>query len=125
MGGVEQNKKEEEEEDFEHLTFQKPDNTVCVLCHETVTNFICVECLGEDIKKILKFEKSELFKDFINFHEKTVEQFSFFHNKNVCIKCRNIITVDICMYCYINEVLELVSEKDKKLEREIRSYFIG
>lgn len=121
---MEQNKKEEEE-DFEQLTFQKQENTVCALCLETITNFICVECLGEDIKKVLEFEKSELLRDFTDFHDNMAEQFSFFHNKDVCIKCRNTITVNVCMHCYINEVLTVFSEKDKKLESEIRSYFIG
>ncbi|UCG95678.1 MAG: hypothetical protein JSV92_01350 [archaeon] len=114
-----------EEEEFGQLTFQKPEGIFCALCLEPVTNFICVECLGEEIKKILAFKKSGLTDEFRDFHENLVEHFSFFHNKDVCIKCRNVITVDICVHCYINEVIELVSGKDKKLEDEIRSYFIG
>ncbi|MCC7575007.1 hypothetical protein KO361_05425 [Candidatus Woesearchaeota archaeon] len=88
----------------------------CVLCEEYITNPLCPECIGAQIKTWLLEAKPELI-DLLDLETSKLSQHLF--NKNFCISCKK--DMDVCSYCYTEHVLEWLEDK---LSKELLSDFV-
>jgi hypothetical protein len=84
----------------------------CVLCRETVTNPICMDCVNEGIEQWLK-EKNLPALDLDSFG---VEGES-------CIRCKK--SIDVCLYCHTKQVLDLlkIRKTDVSIIKEFVEFF--
>jgi len=96
---------------------------ICKMCKEPIWNFMCVDCIANDAEKALpeRFQK-----DFSDLHKSIVENFYSSYDHTFCLKCRHSNPVAVCPYCYITEVLSLLSGKEpifvKRLVRLLPFY---
>ena len=85
------------------------DLTLCKICKEPIWNFLCVDCLAEDVRKAMP---EHLADEFSAFHRRFVRSFHSHYEHMYCIKCKNTNSVTVCPYCYLKEVFTVFSEKD-------------
>ena len=92
------------------------DLTLCKICKEPIWNFLCVDCIAEDVKKVLP--KRSL-KGFSAFHRGIVENFYSPYDHTYCLKCKHTNPVAVCPYCYLTEMLSSVSNKEPILVKRL------
>jgi hypothetical protein len=92
------------------------DLALCKMCKEPIWNFLCVDCMGKDVRKVLP---EGLLKDFDLFHRRIVESFHSFYDHTFCLKCRHENPVVVCPYCYVKEMLSLFSGKEPILAKKV------
>lgn len=96
--------------------------SVCQICKEPIWNFFCPDCLADDIKKWLP---NKLSTGFLSFHK----HFSgYFHSNlnsafNWCLNCKTQKEASICPYCYTNEVIYWLKNKDASLATKFAQLF--
>ncbi len=88
----------------------------CVLCREYITNPLCPECIGEQIKVWLGETKPSLVKE-LDIETRKLSQRIF--NNNTCILCN--CHMDVCSYCYTKHIFEWLEDL---LEKEHLAEFI-
>jgi hypothetical protein len=84
------------------------DLKICKICKEPVQNFICVDCLKEDISGI---SSMHIRMPFLEFHEKLKSHFGNPLHKMTCMNCGEN-DVSVCPYCYLNEVFFWMLKED-------------
>ena len=85
------------------------DLVLCKICKEPIWSFICVDCLAEDIGKVLPHH---IVSGFSAFHKEFSGHFHSDYDHEPCIKCRGINNVTVCPYCYLSEVIEKLFDRD-------------
>lgn len=85
------------------------DFALCKICKEPIWNFLCVDCIAKDAKKVLP---KRSMKDFSVFHRRIVENFYSHYDHTYCLKCRHENPVTLCPYCYISEMIHMISRKE-------------
>jgi len=92
------------------------DVTLCQMCKEPIWNFVCVDCIANDVRQWLPTQHTKGFK---TFHRLFTKHFDYNYvdarTYKYCIHCRNLITVPICPYCYTNEVYQWIRTRDGNL----------
>lgn len=86
----------------------------CIYCHEVVTNPVCPACVELEIKNWLFSKDKTLVKKLPRFYEETT-------NGVTCILCGK--TMDICSYCYTEDVRFWLKEIKPELEEEFLKRF--
>lgn len=110
------------------MPMQKAANeiTICRLCLEPVTNFICIDCLLVDIEEWgfgnEKFDES-LHQKIIERHNELKELVHTESNGGICVVCRNSVEAIACPCCYLYEMFLVVKAHDPKLGEELERYF--
>ncbi|MFP4568247.1 MAG: hypothetical protein ACLFN8_04855 [Candidatus Woesearchaeota archaeon] len=88
----------------------------CVLCNEYITNPICPECIGVQVKTWLFEVRPDLVKDLdvetLKFSQKIFKE-------NACISCKGYM--DICSYCFTEHIFEWL---EPLLEQDDLSLFV-
>ena len=75
----------------------------CVLCKEHITNPLCPECVGEQVKTWL----FEVRPDLVSALDIETSKMSLgLFNNNTCISCKK--HMDVCTYCYTEHVFEWI-----------------
>lgn len=92
------------------------DLALCKICKEPIWNFLCVDCIEKDVKKILP---KGLLNDFGLFHRSIVESFYSYDDQTFCLKCRHPNSVVVCPYCYSKEMLSLISRRAPILAKRV------
>ena len=85
----------------------------CVVCEQVITNPLCVDCLGEEIKSWLveKGKSSSIIKRLDLFTQ------SLHSSEGVsCVHCKG--KTRVCPSCYTKEVYELLKEELTREELE-------
>ena len=99
------------------------ETTICKLCLEPVQNFICINCLFEDVSKWISNKnadelalkiarKNEYLKNFVN------SDFGTF-----CIMCKKFVKEIACPCCYLYEIFLVIKDSDGKLAKEFEKFF--
>jgi hypothetical protein len=90
------------------------DIAICQICKEPIWSFICPDCLARDIAKWLPKKLSTAFS---TFHKDFTSHFQgfFSETKLQCIHCKQLKTASICPFCYIDETLSWLKEKNSDL----------
>lgn len=98
---------------------------LCKICKEPISNFICIDCLKNEISERIPEKLRDKFLDFhrnlsIHFNSKTSRFMP-------CLKCKLSSAPYICIYCYLNEVFSWFKENRliEKLRRNLRFDFEG
>jgi len=96
--------------------------SVCQICKEPIWNFFCPDCLATDIKKWLPVS---LASQFDAFHKHLL---SYFHSGlnnafNWCLNCKTLKEASICPYCYTNEVIYWLKDKNVSLANKFAQLF--
>lgn len=92
------------------------DLVLCKMCKEPIWNFLCIDCLADDIKGVLP---SHLTQSFRKFHHDLKR---YFYNRNhgtYCIRCGKPNPVAICPYCYLNEAGNWMMGMDQILAKRL------
>ena len=94
---------------------------ICKICKEPIWNFICINCLAKNIRRILS---EEPLKKFTDFHKKFLKHFHsksdrFFH----CLNCKLSNAPPICMDCYMYEVSSWFKNPDASIIKNIQKKF--
>jgi hypothetical protein len=101
----------------------RKETSICRICLEPIYNFICPNCLKKSIKKWIDFKDKSLLDDFENFHHKLTQLFSTEENVMFCIKCKKIVEIVMCPYCYAKEVFWWLFDKDIRLAKKFAKLF--
>jgi len=101
---------------------ESPDPVICQLCREPIWNFLCINCLGDNIKRWLPENFCEQFS---KFHTEIKNHFHTFiaDNYEPCIDCRKTSETPLCPYCYTHEVYHWISPINSDLARTFSKIF--
>ncbi len=101
---------------------ESPDPVICQLCREPIWNFLCIDCLGQNIEKWLPENFCEQFS---KFHAEIKNHFHTFtaDNYEPCIDCRKTSETPICPYCYTKEVYHWLSPISQDTAKNFRKTF--
>ncbi len=95
--------------------------SVCKICKEPIWNFICINCLGNDIRRLLPDELSEKFS---KFHENFLRYFHSDYDELIsCLKCKLSDAPPICIDCYLNEIFTHFRHANDSVIKSIRKKF--
>lgn len=94
--------------------------TICSICLEPIMNFICVDCLALQIRKIIP---KELLERFDNFHSALINEFENSENSEFCVKCKQFKETAICPYCYIKETFFWIVDINEELAKKVVRIF--
>lgn len=88
--------------------FDDSDPVVCQLCREPIWNFLCIDCLGENIKRWLP---NDFGQQFVRFHQSLKSHFHTFIASNFepCLDCNMLNETPICPHCYTHEAYHWIS----------------
>lgn len=78
----------------------------CLVCGDVITNPICTECLAKQIEDWLASKNPELIPQ-IRFLAKIAD--SEEGNHSFCLFCGK--RIDTCMFCFVQDVLELLQQE--------------
>ncbi|NIO22196.1 MAG: hypothetical protein GTN76_16085 [Candidatus Aenigmarchaeota archaeon] len=92
------------------------DLSLCKICKEPIWNFLCVDCIAEDVKKVIPREAIE---NFSAFHRGFAGNFNSHYDHTYCLKCRHENSVTICPYCYLTEMLSMLSDREPILAKRM------
>ncbi len=97
--------------------------SICKICKEPIWNFLCLDCLEEDIKRWMPTEHLGGFlsfhRDFLN-HFITPADATF----DACLRCRSLREAGVCAFCYLNEFVSWVRHLDTGLTEKLQNSFI-
>lgn len=95
---------------------------ICKICNDTMSSYICPECLSDDIMKWLPREISLDFKKFHRFFSGL-----FGNNEELitlnCVHCKEKRDATICPFCYVFAVSEWLEEKDRHVAKQLTGMF--
>jgi len=93
-------------------------DATCPLCRDVIDNPICPDCLGKEIEQWLS-GKDPIYLDNIR------KSIAHFESKEIngpkCIKCGK--QVEICPYCFIGDINNIIREKHPELLGEFQTFF--
>jgi len=93
-------------------------DATCPLCRDVIDNPICPDCLGKEIEQWLS-GKDPIYLDNIR------KSIAHFESKEIngpkCIKCGK--QVEICPYCFIGDINNIIKEKHPELLGEFQTFF--
>jgi len=77
---------------------------ICKVCKEPIWNFLCLDCLGEDIAQWLP---SAYASRFAAFHRSFTGHFISTNDAafDSCLKCKSVREAEVCSFCYLNEFM--------------------
>lgn len=102
------------------------ETTICRLCLEPVTNFICTDCLFENINKWLSLNspKSEELKVLVaGKHSDVRKLLSQDANTTICVSCHNRVSEIACPCCYVHEMHSIIRSADPEAARKFERHF--
>ena len=97
---------------------------ICQMCKQPVKNFVCINCIGADIKNWLPSMHQ---RGFVEFHELISSQFSYeqgdLSGRSRCLLCERNEIRPVCSFCYTNEVFLWLTERDSNLAQVFSNVF--
>jgi hypothetical protein len=97
---------------------------ICKLCLEPVTNFICVDCLLQDIHQwLLTKNQEQLYPAILHKHD-TIKRtlLSSEVNKGECVICKNTSEL-VCPCCYLYEIHHTIKSINPDIAEEFGRAF--
>lgn len=104
---------------------------ICQLCKEPIANFVCIECLAEDIRQWLPGPLSLPFQTFmadllLTFHYPHNDVDEHIGHAKRGLVCSSKGRGSLCLYCYVNEVCQWLREGDGTVaERFMQVFHFG
>ena len=90
--------------------------TICKLCLEPVSNFICTDCLFSDVRKwLFLVQHQELFPKILVKHNDIKSLIKLDANGAYCVKCKSEIGEIACPCCYLYEMFSILKEANQEL----------
>jgi len=100
---------------------QQTEAIVCQLCREPIWNFLCVDCLSDNVSKWMPKTLTESFEKF----NENIR--SYIHttpdNYEPCLKCDLLNETSICPHCYTHETFHWLKTKDSELAASFSKMF--
>lgn len=94
------------------------------MCKQSIKNFVCVDCIGTDIREWLPYMHQSGFE---KFHGLLTNQFVVDYDdtqgKTKCLQCRKIVKTPICSFCYTNEIFLWLNDRDSRLASVFTNVF--
>lgn len=92
---------------------------ICKICKEPVWSFFCMDCLAEDVVRILPERIKDKFREF---HSSLFQDFTSSDDLSFdyCLKCGVEKENPVCTYCYLNEAMAWLRGKNEKLAEKVR-----
>lgn len=93
------------------------ETTICRICLEPVTNFICADCLSDGIAKwISRYSTNPGWVGLAmkGKHEEIRRMLSHESNSNFCVSCKNWVDEIACPCCYLYEMHAMLKNIDSK-----------
>ena len=88
--------------------------SICRLCLEPVHNFICTDCLFQNVKKWVSHaipHKAEYVNALLNGkHDDIKKMLGNEQNRGVCMSCRQMVDEIACPCCYLYEMQSVIKE---------------
>lgn len=98
--------------------------TVCKLCLEPVSNFICTDCLFSNVTKwLVLVQHQELFPKVLVKHNGIKSLIQMDVTGTYCVKCRGSVGEVACPCCYLYEMYSIIQEKNQELAGDFEKYF--
>src|SRR2546425_12852444 len=100
------------------------ETTICRLCLEPVQNFICMNCLFEDVSKWISGKKNvdKMVLDVSKKHE-YLKNFVSSDFGTFCIMCKKFVREIACPCCYLYEIFLVIKNQDGRLAKEFEKFF--
>lgn len=97
--------------------------SICKVCKEPLWNFLCLDCLREDIEAWIP---SAHIARFLEFHNSFTNHFLGHADATFdsCLKCKGRKQSQVCAFCYINELISWASNTDSQLADHMRKSFV-
>ena len=89
------------------MMYRNNETTICRICLEPVTNFICTDCLFDNIKRWVSQNSSkagELTLLLSGKHASIRNMLSQDANRAFCVSCKNQVDEIACPCCYLYEM---------------------
>ncbi len=101
---------------------ENTDAIVCQLCREPIWNFLCIDCIGKNVKEWLP---SAFSQEFGQFHQSVKSHFQTYvaDNYEPCLDCSKLNETPICPYCYTHEVYHWISAMNPDTARNFSKIF--
>ena len=93
---------------------------ICQICKEPIWNFLCIDCLKEDISKWLPTRIAPVFKEF---HSNFSSYFRSMTSHGLCMHCKSMKNKPVCPYCYTNEIYHWLKREDSDLASRFMKLF--
>ena len=95
---------------------------ICQLCREPIWNFLCVDCIGDNVGKWLPPQYSQ---KFTKFHQYLKKHFSTLTADNFepCLDCIKFNETPLCPYCYTHEVYHWINPQNPDIARNFSKIF--
>jgi hypothetical protein len=101
----------------------KEETLICKICLEPIFNYICVDCLESSVEKWVSVHFPNVLNDFKSFSNRFKNTFASYVEKEKCIKCNRTTETIVCPYCYLKEVYDFLSLKNKHLAEIFIKFF--
>ena len=96
----------------------------CNICKEPAWNFMCMSCVGKDVREFLP---QKLRKSYMGFHNSFSSHFDsaqlVLNGAVYCMNCRSTRESPVCPNCYTSEVFAWLEEKDSRLAKKFMKMF--
>jgi len=107
------------------MAYRNMETTICRICLEPVTNFICIGCLFDNIKRWVSMNSTragELTVLISGKHASIRGMLSQDSNSSFCVSCKNQVDEIACPCCYLYEMHAAIKSVEpaiaQKFERE-------
>ena len=102
----------------------KAETPICKLCLEPVSNFLCSDCLFEDVKKWLVLKQNQqLFPKVWAKHDSIKSITHLDTNGSMCVKCKSGVGEIACPCCYLYEMFSILKETNEELAYQFEKHF--
>lgn len=103
----------------------KKETTICRICLEAVSNFICTNCLFKAVSAWLSYVRQEHLHPILRKkHEEICRLLESDENgENNCIVCKKSFKKAVCPCCYFYEMYLVVKRESPEVAREFEKVF--
>ncbi len=97
------------------------ESVICQMCREPIWNFLCIDCIGDNVSKWIPKALSQAFT---GFHSNISKHFhTATGNFEPCVSCDLLNETPICPYCYTHEVYHWLNSNDSNLSGKFNKMF--
>lgn len=108
------------------MEYKTGETTICRICLEPVTNFICTDCLFRNIQRWVSINSSrpdELSLLLTGKNASMKQMLSQDANRTFCVSCKNQVDEIACPCCYLYEMHAAVKSAEPGIAQQFEKEF--
>lgn len=106
------------------MQMHQKETTICRLCLEPVTNYICSVCLFENVQVwLIQSNRTDLLEVVFSLNERIKQMIQQDENGAVCVVCKNEMYAVACPCCYLFEIYSLLRAVSLDLSNRFEKHF--